>query len=160
MRRKRKLENANASVLGENADPRVMRSPMGNTADARAMGNTGYPVMGEIANTRTPPLSPLTSEDLNSGETIEPEYRFSSTPSSLAPGTENTGLFDDALLGWSTVLNGGLDDTYGFDERHAGGHIRRPTGYAAGVVSAAAAFTNQSRLSQGDFTSFFLTYYE
>jgi hypothetical protein len=123
MRRKRKLENenANARVLGENADLRMVGSPadtrvMGNTADARAMGIIGDSVMGETANTRPPPLSPRTS---STGETIDLEYPFSSTPASQGPGIENTGLFDDSLLGWSTVLNGGLGDTYGFDERHA-----------------------------------------
>lgn len=124
MRGKRKLENVNGRVLGDNADPRVMGSPtdtrvMGNTADARAMGNTGDSVMGETANTRQSPLSPHTSEDPSTAESIELEYSFSSIPGSQTLGTENTGLFDDALLGWSTVLNGGLDDTYGFDERHA-----------------------------------------
>ncbi|KAI9742661.1 MAG: hypothetical protein M1818_003802 [Claussenomyces sp. TS43310] len=92
---------------------------MGNTADARAMEDTGDSVMGETANTRPPPLSPRTSEDPSTGDPIELDYPFFSIPGSQAPGTENTGLFDDALLGWSTVLNGGLDDAYGFDERHA-----------------------------------------
>lgn len=106
MRRKRKLQDA---------DPIVMGSP----TDARVMGNTGYSVIGETANTRPPLLSPRRSEDPSTGEPIELDYPFSSTPGSQAPGTDNTGLFDDALLGWSPVLNGGLDDTYGFDERHA-----------------------------------------
>ncbi|OKL60847.1 hypothetical protein UA08_03201 [Talaromyces atroroseus] len=115
MRRKRKIEDANGGVLGENADLRMM----GSLTDTRVVGNTADSAMGEIANTRAQPLSPRTSEDPSTGETIELEYPFSSTPGSQAPGTENTRLFDDVLLGWSTVLNGGLEDTYGFDERHA-----------------------------------------
>lgn len=115
MRRKRKLETTNTRVMGENADPRMMGSP----TDARAMGNNQDSVMGEIVNVRPPRLSPGTSEDPSTGETIELEYAFSSTPGSQAHGTENTGIFDDALLGWPTTLNGGLDDTYGFDERYA-----------------------------------------
>lgn len=115
MRRKRKLQNEDPGVMGSPTDTRVM----GNTADARAMVNTGYSVMGETANTRPPLLSPSMSEHPSTGDTIDLEYPFSSTPDSQAPGTENTGLFDDTLLGWSPVLNGGLDDTYGFDERHA-----------------------------------------
>lgn len=81
------------------------------------MGSTGDTVMGEIANAGPTPLSP--PDDLNTGESIELEYTSSSTPGSQAPDTEHVGLFDDTLLGWSTVSNGGLDDTYGFDERHA-----------------------------------------
>jgi hypothetical protein len=124
MRRKRKLETTNTRVMGENADPRMMGSPtdarvMGNTTDARAMGNNQDSVMGEIINARPPRLSPGTSEDPSTGQTIELEYPFSSTPGSQAHGTGNTGIFDDALLGWPTTLNGGLDDTYGFDERYA-----------------------------------------
>jgi hypothetical protein len=124
MRRRRKPENANTRVLGENADPRVMGSPtdtrlLGNTADASAMGSTRDSVMGKNTNTRPPRLPPRTSEDPSTGETIELEYPFASTPGSQPSGTENAGLFDDALLGWSTVLNGGLDEPYGFDERYA-----------------------------------------
>lgn len=116
MRRRRKLENTNTRALAENADPKTMESP----TDARAMRNTADSVLGEIAYARPPSrFSPPSSEDLSTGESIELDYPFASTPGSQPPGTENTGFFNDALLGWSTVLNGGLDDNYGFDERYA-----------------------------------------
>lgn len=94
---------------------------MGSPTDARMMGNTTDSVMGEIANARQPPrLSPRSSEDPSTGgETIELDYPFSSTPGSLPSGGEDTGLFDDALLGWPSVLDGSLNDNYGFDERYA-----------------------------------------
>ena len=83
------------------------------------MGSTGDAVTGKIANAGTTPFSPHTPDDINTGEPIELEHTSSSTPGSQAPDTEHMGLFDGTLLGWSTGSNGGLDDTYDFDERHA-----------------------------------------
>jgi hypothetical protein len=102
MRGKTKLANANARAIGN----------AGDTATADT-------VMGEIVNAGPTPLSPHSPDDLNNGETSEMEYTSSSTPGSQPRDMEHRGLFDDTLLGWSTVSNGGLDDTYGFDERHA-----------------------------------------
>ncbi|KAI0196703.1 hypothetical protein EV127DRAFT_86028 [Xylaria flabelliformis] len=86
--------------------------------DVRAMGNTGGAVIAEIANAGRTPLSPYTPDNLT-GEAIELDCTSSSTPGSLMPDTEHIGLFDDTLLGWSTVSNGDLDDAYSLDERYA-----------------------------------------
>ncbi|KAI0200610.1 hypothetical protein F4808DRAFT_156557 [Astrocystis sublimbata] len=105
MRGKRKLAHANANA----------------NANARPIGNTGDTVMGGIANAALTPLSPQTPDDLNIGEAIDLDCISSSTPSTQVPDTEHIGmgLFDDTLLGWSTMSNVSLDDAYGFDERYA-----------------------------------------
>ncbi|KAI1263626.1 hypothetical protein F5Y18DRAFT_393584 [Xylariaceae sp. FL1019] len=73
--------------------------------DARSMGNTRGAVLAEPT-----PLSPRTPDDLHAGDAIDLDCTSASTPGSLVPDTDHMGLFDDTLLGWSTVSNTGLDE--------------------------------------------------
>lgn len=146
MRKRKKIENTDARTSTDNA--------MGSPTNARVMGDTTDPGMGEIANARKPRFSPGSSEDPSTGESIEPDYTFPRSPGSQLSVTENTGVVDDAFLDWSTMLNVGLENNYGFDERCTAGILGMQQDTESGLPQEQLSRINQGYPQASSLPSF------